>query len=254
MNSIELLKIEFIKVKRSKILPILFIAPLLVVVSGVMSISRYLTENPGGAWQAMFVQGGLLFGYYLLPLSMVVVCILLSERERQHKGIVKMLSLPVSRIKMATAKFIVLLSFLAIEIIFYFLCFIIAGLTATQTMGVNEVLPMLYVLKWSTLLFTTAIPCTALIWLITVLFEKPLFSIGLNMLLIIPGILVANTSIWTLYPYSYSGYVVTTELDRLSTGATKLGFQLFPFLPCAIAILVLCVFIANRRFGKKEMM
>jgi len=253
MSFIELLKIEFMKVRRSKILPILCAAPLLVVVSGVASIFRYLTENPSGAWQAMFVQGGLLFGYYLLPFSIVVVCMLLSERERQNKAILKMLSLPISRTKMATAKFIVLLSFLAIETAFYFLCFIIAGSVATQTMGVNEALPMLYVLKWSTLLFVTNIPCTALIWLITVLFEKPLFSIGLNMLMIIPGILVANTPIWAIYPYSYSGYIVTTELIRLSTGAANLGFQLFPFLPCAAAILVLCVFIANKQFGKREM-
>lgn len=253
MSFIELLKIEFIKVKRSKIFPILFVAPLLVVISGVASISRYLVDNPGGAWQAMFVQGGLLFGYYLLPFSMVVVCVLLSEREQQNKGILKMLSLPVIRTKMAMAKFVVLLAFLTIEIILYFLCFVIAGLVTTHTKGINEALPILYILKWSFLLFTTAVPCTALIWLITVLFEKPLFSIGLNMLMVIPGVLVANTPVWIVYPYSYSGYIVTTELARLSTGATKLGIHMFPFLPCAIAIMIVCIFIANRRFGKKEM-
>lgn len=34
MSFWELLKIEFIKVKRSKIIPLIFIAPLLVVASG----------------------------------------------------------------------------------------------------------------------------------------------------------------------------------------------------------------------------
>ena len=43
MNFWNLLSIEFIKVKRSKIIPLIFIAPLLVVSSGVASLHRYFT-------------------------------------------------------------------------------------------------------------------------------------------------------------------------------------------------------------------
>lgn len=45
MSFWDLLKIEFTKVKRSKIVPLIFIAPLLVVVSGVASLSNYFTRN-----------------------------------------------------------------------------------------------------------------------------------------------------------------------------------------------------------------
>ena len=45
MSFLELLKIEFMKVKRSKIVPLIFIAPLLVVASGVASLSRYFTPE-----------------------------------------------------------------------------------------------------------------------------------------------------------------------------------------------------------------
>lgn len=38
MSIIELLKIEFMKVKRSMILPLLLIPPILVVISGVLGI------------------------------------------------------------------------------------------------------------------------------------------------------------------------------------------------------------------------
>ena len=51
MSFLELLKIEFMKVKRSKIVPLIFIAPLLVVASGVASLSRYFTpEYPWLPW------------------------------------------------------------------------------------------------------------------------------------------------------------------------------------------------------------
>ncbi len=45
MNFLELLSIEFMKVKRSKIVPLIFIAPLLVVSSGVANLSRYFTPE-----------------------------------------------------------------------------------------------------------------------------------------------------------------------------------------------------------------
>ena len=75
----------------------------------------------------------------------------------------------------------------------FWMVFVIAGLIATQTMGVTETLPILYLLKWCLGLFLTMLPCIAAMWAITVLFEKPLLSVGLNLLLVIPGVLVANT-------------------------------------------------------------
>ena len=50
MSFLDLLKIEFMKVKRSKIVPLIFIAPLLVVVSGVASLSNYFTPEYTNAW------------------------------------------------------------------------------------------------------------------------------------------------------------------------------------------------------------
>lgn len=45
MSFWELLKIEFKKVKRGKIVPLIFVAPLLVVVSGVANLQSYFTRN-----------------------------------------------------------------------------------------------------------------------------------------------------------------------------------------------------------------
>ena len=54
MNFLDLLKIEFMKVRRSKIVPLIFIAPLLVVISGVASLSK---RNMGGILGARRVGG-----------------------------------------------------------------------------------------------------------------------------------------------------------------------------------------------------
>lgn len=253
MNFIELVRIEFMKIKRSKIVPLIFIAPLLVIISGISSLSTYLTPEYTNAWPAMFIQSALVYSYYLLPLSMIVVCVMISSRETQNNGILKMLALPINRSAVSLAKFCVLLSFLCMEIIIFFVAFIVGGLIATTTMEVTETLPLFYLAKWCIKLFLTMIPSVATMWALTVLFEKPLLSMGLNLLLVIPGVLVANTPAWIAYPYCYSGYLVSCSLHEFTTASDGASFSLLPFLPCALILLAFVLSISLVKFGKKEM-
>ena len=97
------------------------------------------------------------------------------------------------------------------------------------------------------------LPCVATMWAITVLFEKPLLSVGLNLLLVIPGVLVANTPLWIVYPYCYSGYLVSCSLHDFTTEIAGTAFEILPFLPCATLIFALVLVVAVTQFGKKEM-
>ncbi len=253
MSFFELLGIEFTKVKRSKIIPLIFIAPLLVVVSGVSNLSMYFTPEYTNAWPAMFIQSALVYAYYLLPFSMIVVCVMIVGRETGNNGILKMLALPVSRYSLSLAKFCVLSFYLLMEMVVFLVVFVIAGLIATTTMGITETLPILYLLKWCVGLFLTMLPCVATMWAITVLFEKPFLSVGLNLLLVIPGILVANTPFWIAYPYCYSGYLVSCSLHDFTAASSDAAFSLMPFLPCAAVVFALVLALAVTQFGKKEM-
>lgn len=253
MSFIELLKIEFAKVKRGRIIPLIFIAPLLVVASGVANLYSYLTPEYTNAWAAMFIQSALVYSYYLLPFSMIVVCVMIAGRETQNNGILKMLALPVNRYALSVAKFCVLLFYLFMEMVVFLAVFAIVGLIATSSTGIAEALPIMYLLKCCAGLFFTMLPSVAAMWAITVLFDKPLLSVGLNLLLVIPGVLVANTPLWIAYPYCYSGYLVSCSLHDFTAAGISTGFELFPFLPCAILIFALVLYIAVARFGKKEM-
>ena len=253
MSFLELLRIEFKKVKRSKMIPLIFVAPLLVVSSGIANLSRYFTPEYTNAWPAMFIQSALVYSYYLLPLSMIVVCVMIAGRETGNNGILKMLALPVSRYALSMAKFCVLVFYLFMEMAVFFAVFVIAGTVATKTMGVTETLPVLYLMKWCAGLFLTMLPCLGAMWAVTVLFEKPLLSVGLNLLLVIPGVLVSNTPVWIAWPYCYSGYLVSCSLHDFTAGDNIRTFSLFPFLPAAILVFALALTIAVIQFGKKEM-
>lgn len=253
MRFFELFKMELIKGKRSRIVPLIFTAPLLVVASGVGNLSRYFTPEYTHAWPAMFIQSALVYAYYLLPFSMIVVCVMIAGRETGNNGMLKMLALPVSRYALSIAKFCVLVFYLLMEMAVFLGVFTIAGWIAARTRGITQTLPVLYLLKWCVGLFLTMLPCTAAMWAITVLFEKPLLSVGLNLLLVIPGVLVASTPLWIAYPYCYSGYLVSCSLHDFTAETSGAAFSLFPFLPCAVLMFGLAGALAVTQFGKKEM-
>lgn len=253
MSFLELLKIELMKVKRGKMIPLIFIAPLLVVASGVASLQNYFSPEYTNAWAAMFIQSALVYAYYLLPFSMIVVCVMIAGRETGNNGILKMLALPVSRYALSAAKFCVLLFYLLMEMAVFLVVFVITGLIAAGSTGITEALPIVYLLKWCAGLFFTMLPGAAAMWAITVLFEKPLLSVGLNLLLVIPGVLAANTPLWVVYPYCYSGYLVSCSLHDFTAKGVSAGFNLFSFLPCAILVFALALTAAVKCFGKKEM-
>ncbi|OZI13236.1 ABC transporter permease [Bacillaceae bacterium SAS-127] len=252
MSFSQLIGIEFTKVKRSNILPIMVIAPLLLVISGINSLIHYISPDSEGAWQAMFVQSCLLFAYYLLPLTMVVVSILIKQREKANNGLLKMLALPIKREQMALAKFVVFLTFLLLEILLFFVFFILAGLVATYSIGLNDPVPYGYIAKWSAILFFTAIPFTSCIWLLANVFNKALFTIGFSMFMIIGSIFMANTNVWMFYPFSYSGKLVTAELSRILNEVNYLNIEMYSFIPLAFCLTILFTYIATKRFGKKE--
>ena len=253
MSFLEILKIEFIKVKRSKMIPLIFIAPLLVVASGVANLQSYFSPEYTNAWAAMFIQSALVYAYYLLPFSMIVVCVMIAGRETGNNGILKMLALPVSRYALSAAKFCILLFYLLMEMVVFLVVFVITGLLATENTGITETLPIMYLLKWCAGLFLTMLPSMAIMWAVTILFDKPLLSAGLNLFLVIPSVLAANTPLWVVYPYCYSGYLVSCSLHDFTAKGVSTGFTLFPFLPSAILIFALVLTVAITRFGKKEM-
>lgn len=253
MMFLKLLQIEWMKLKRSGMIPLLFPAPLLVVGSGVANLSMYFTPEYTNAWAAMFMQSALLYAYYLLPFSMIVACVTIAGRETQNNGILKMLALPVERHCVSLTKFCVLACCLLMEMVVFLAVFLAAGLVATHTSGITETMPLAYLATWCVKLFLAMLPSTAVMWALTVAFEKPILSVGLNLLLVIPGLLAGATPVWFLYPYCYSGYLVSRSLHAFTANGADTALQSVPFVPCAALIFASALLVSAKQFGKKEM-
>ncbi len=254
MSFISLVGIEFKKIRRSKILLILAAATIILWLPAISNADlNFGMQAEGISPENNFlVQGFMGMAWFMFPASMVVSTVLLNMTERSNKGILKMLSLPIAAAQLCLAKFIVLLALAASQILMtVFMYFVSAGI-ASQTQDYDFILQPLFVFKEAGLIFAAGIPMLAFFWLLSVCIQTPVFSIGIGLASIVPSVLMINTKIWFVYPMSYPFFVITAEYGKLASNLTMAQVELIPWLPVAVSITIISLFISCLRFGQAE--
>ena len=253
MNLFTLTAAEIKKIRRSFILPLLFVPLVILWIPNIINADMSLTPVMAGITPGnnFFIQSFMGFAWFIFPASIIVCTVLLQQLEQKNKGIIKMLALPISPRLLCLAKFLVLVLLTFVQAAamtgLYFLCariassYVNADLTAQTGM----------VLKVSGTLFLSSLPMMSLYWLMSVCLTTPVFSIGLGLATMVPSVLLMNTKIWFLYPPCYPFYVVTSNYMKLSTNPDS-TIDLVPWVPAAAAISILCLLIACLAFGHGE--
>ncbi|NLU51637.1 MAG: ABC transporter permease subunit [Clostridiaceae bacterium] len=254
MNFLSLVNIEFKKIRRSKILFILAVSTIILWLPSLINADlNFGMQAEGISPENNFlIQGFMGMAWFMFPASMVVSTVLLNMTERSNKGILKMLSLPINTVKLCLAKFIVLLTLSAFQILMTIGMYFISAGIASQTQNYNFILKPLFVFNKAGLIFAAGIPMLAFFWLLSVCIQTPIISIAIGLASIVPSVLMINTKIWFVYPMSYPFFVITAEYGKLASNLTTAQVELIPFLPVAIGITIACLFISCLCFGQAE--
>ncbi len=254
MNFLSLIGIEARKIRRSKILLILAAAVVILWLPAIFNADlNFGMQSEGISPENNFlIQGFMGMAWFMYPASMIVSTVLLNMTERSNKGILKMLSLPVGTAKLCLAKFVVLLALAAFQMLAAVLVYFVSAGIASQTQDYDFILQPAFVFKEAGLMFAAAIPMLAFFWLLSVCIQTPIFSIGIGLASIVPSVLIINTKIWFAYPMSYPFYVITAEYGKLASNLTTAQVEFIPWLPVAISITIICLFISCLRFGQAE--
>ena len=111
MNFLSLVGVELKKIRRSKILLILLIPVIMMWIPSIINADMNfdLRGIPITPENNFFIQGFMGMVWFMIPASLVICTVLLNQTERSNKGILKMLSLPISTTKLCLAKFTVLI-------------------------------------------------------------------------------------------------------------------------------------------------
>ena len=243
MNFLSLVGVEFKKIRRSKILLILATATIILWLPSIFNANiNFEMQAEGISPENNFlIQGFMGMAWFMFPASMVVSTVLLNMTEKSNKGILKMLSLPINTAKLCMAKFVILLTLAAFQILMTVGMYFISAGIASQMQNYNFIL---YLNKKNKI--------TAFFWLLSVCIQTPIFSIGIGLASIVPSVLMINTKIWFAYPMSYPFFVITAEYGKLASNLTTAQVEFIPWIPVAIGITMICSFISCLCFGQAE--
>lgn len=254
MSFLTLVGIEFKKIRRSKILFILSAAAVILWIPSILNAEMNFGMQAEGISPEnnFFIQGFLGMTWFMFPASMVVGTVLLSQTERANKGILKMLAMPINTAKLCMAKFVLLLTLAAAQILIMTGVYYISAAVSSEIQDYNFILPPLFVLKETGLIFLSAIPMIAFFWMLSVCIQTPIFSIGIGLASIVPSVLIINTKVWFAYPMSYPFFVLTAEYGKLAANLDTAQVELMPWIPVAIVVTIFCLTISCLHFGRAE--
>lgn len=249
MKFLSLIGVELQKIRRSKILLILFLATIITWLPSIlhadMSFNAIVSPE-----EDFFIQGFMAVVWFMFPATMIVNTVLLSQTERTNRGILKMLTLPVRTGTLCAAKFIILLLIAALQMLMTTAMYFISAAIVTQIHNYNFMLSPLFVLKEVGIIYLSSIPMIAVFWMLSVFIQTPIFSIGTGLVSIVPSVLMINTKAWFIYPMCYPFYVITSGYGDGSISISEI--ETFPWLPVAAAITLFCFIISCLRFGRAE--
>ena len=254
MSFLELIGIEAGKIRRSKILLILAAAVVILWIPSIINADiNFGMQAEGISPENNFlIQGFMGMAWFMYPASMVVSTVLLTMTERSSRGMFKMLSLPVHTAKLCLAKFVVLLTLAALQILLTVGMYFASAGIASGMQNYDFILDPFFVFKEAGMIFAASVPMLALFWLLAVCIQTPIFSIGIGLALIVPSVLMINTKFWFVYPMSYPFFVITAEYGKIAANLTTAQVDLIPWLPAAAMITAACLLISCLCFGQAE--
>lgn len=254
MNFLSLTGVEFKKIHRSKILLILLAAAIILWIPSILNSDlNFGMQAEGISPENNFLIQGLLgMAWFMYPASMVVNTVLLTQTERSNRGILKMLALPINTFSLCVAKFIVLLTLAAIQVLIITGMYFVSAAIVTRIQDYNFMLSPLFVLKETGWIYLSSIPMLAFFWMLSVCIRTPIFSIGIGLASIVPSVLIINTRAWFSYPMAYPFYVVTSEYGKLASHLSTWDIKLVPWIPTAIIFTCFCLMISCLFFGQHE--
>lgn len=254
MNFFSYLTMELKKLKRSKILLLLCIPVLMMWLPSIINSEKIFDTQqvPITPEHNFFIQGFMGMAWFMIPASLIICVVLLTQTEHRSRGILKMLSLPVDTKKLCLTKFVVLLLLAGIQMLMTIAAYTLSALLASNMQDYSFLLEPSYV--WSTVfrLYVAAIPMAAVFWMLGTFLKSPVFSAGLGLASIVPSVLMINTKVWWAYPMSYPFYLLMVKYGKAAKGVYETQIAWLPWLPAAIIITIISLAVSCIGFGRME--
>lgn len=194
--------IEILKLKKSKILWIVTLAPIFMVLQGALNLLRYydlFTGEGQNVWEQLYTQSMIFYASILFPILISIVMTLIARIENTNDNWKHYLSLPIDREKVYGIKFLIGCIFVFINILVFIFSIILAG----KITGIEGNIPYEALLIRPMVTYIAALPIMAILYVLSIRFSHMAIPLGIGIGLTLPAMIVANSKLWIFYPWTY---------------------------------------------------
>jgi len=235
---------ELLKLKNSKILWIVILAPAFMIMQGVINLVRYydlFTGQGQNVWEQLYTQSMIFYVMILFPVLISVVMTLVARIENTHYGWKQYLSLPVKKETVYTIKFVTACGLVFVNLLALIISMLIAGLF----LGVEGNLPYQSLIGRPMATYLAALPIMAILYVLSIRYTQMTVPLGIGIGLALPAMVVANSKYWIIYPWTYP--------IMAALGGTMEIFRKGHLVYLTSIILLIVVFIYGvRNFSKSD--
>lgn len=192
----QLLDTEWLKLKHSKIWFIVLASPVLAAIIGFFPVFKIGTNE----WLTLCTQMILAHSALFLPLLTGVLAALICSNEHAYGGWKQLLALPVKRIQVYVAKYVIVMFMLLWTQIF----FIISVWFVGTVKGFSSPFPWNGVIMSALMGWVSCFPLAALQFWLATYFRSFAGPSTVNVMLTLPAIIIANSKFMgPLYPWAH---------------------------------------------------
>jgi len=184
---LSILQSEWYKLRKSKIISIILVGPLVALFVGLsFNLDFDLEVNE---WYVSLLSINLTYGLLFLPLITGVLASLICRYEHQAGGWKQLLALPVTRGKVFAAKYILLMLLILVIQILYLCAIYVVGMAK----GFTDSFPMEIV--WKSIFggWVATFPLVALQLWMSILFKSFAAPFAVNVIFTLPSIMAVNS-------------------------------------------------------------
>ncbi|MBY7141930.1 ABC transporter permease [Virgibacillus sp. NKC19-3] len=197
----DLLLVELMKTRRSKLWLLVLIGPVLGVIFALgnfyFNYDVFMDEG-GNGWLEAWTQVQIFYSPLIFPILTGVYAALVCRTEHVGNGWKQLLSFPIKRSHIYISKLIIVCLLLALTQVLLFLFFVAAGMIT----DISNDIPWMALLGFITKGWLASLPLAAIQILASIYWSSFGAPLALNIGLSLPALLIANSSFGQFYPWA----------------------------------------------------
>ncbi|MGM0920185.1 MAG: ABC transporter permease [Bacillota bacterium] len=192
----QLLSAELLKLRKTKVLSLLFVSPFF---AGVLGFKLGQIEGIPNEWLSPLLIMVPAHALILLPLMIGILTSFLCRYEHLQGGWKQLLSLPVSRVSIFMSKWLMISLLILINQLLFITAWVIVG----AVKGYSDPFPADIFIKLLTGGFLAALPLAALFLWVSMAWTSFAAPLALNVMFTLPNIMIINSEkIGPYYPWA----------------------------------------------------